>query len=170
MKSVRVRFVSSEEVHFSVGEMKKLLPLFLLFAGAVYGQGINTALVYVGGSVPQWGSNPDIGAQINTAYASCPGTGCTIVLVPQPSGACYDYNTPIAFTVVGKYALLQGGGPTSEGPGSVVSGVIVPGVSGGACLNFTPTTATSAMILDYVSPAWRRSRSGARHPGHYSSE
>jgi hypothetical protein len=136
---------------FSVAAMKKLLPLFLLFTGTVYGQGINTALVYVGGSVPQWGNNPDIGAQINTAYGSCPGTGCTIVLVPQSNGACYDYNMPIAFATVGKYALLEGGGPTSEGPGSVASGVIVPGVSGGACLNFIPTTAISAITFDYVS-------------------
>jgi hypothetical protein len=125
--------------------MKKLLPLFLLFTGAVYGQGINSSLVYVGGSVPQWGSNPDIGAQINTAYASCPGTGCTVVLVPQSNGSCYDYSTPIAFTTVGKYALLQGGGPTSEGPGPTV-----PEQPGGACLNFTPSTATSAITFDYV--------------------
>ena len=132
--------------------MKRLFPLLLLFAGAVYGQGFNTSLVYVGGSVPQWGTNPDMGAQINTAYASCPNTGCTIVLVPQMSGSCYSYSTPITFTTVGKYALLQGGGPTSEGPGSIVSGVIVPGQSGGACLNFfTPTTAISAITLDYVS-------------------
>jgi len=130
--------------------MKKLLLLFLFLAGTAYGQGFNTSLVYVGGSVPQWGSNPDIGAQINTAYASCPNTGCTIVLVPQMTGSCYDYSTPIAFTTVGKYALLQGGGPTSEGPGSVVSGVIVPGPAGGACLNYTPTTATSAITFDYV--------------------
>jgi hypothetical protein len=134
-----------------VKAMKKVLLAFLLFTGAVYGQGFNTSLVYVGATVPQWGSNPDIGAQINTAYASCPSTGCTIVLVPQPNGACYDFSTPIAFTTVGKFALLQGVGPTSEASGSLVSGVIVPGQSGGACLNFTPMTAISAITLDYVS-------------------
>src|SRR5262249_42958935 len=68
----------------------RLLPLFLIFAGATFGQGFNTALVYVGASVPQWGSNPDMGAQINTAYASCPNTGCTIVVVPKSGGTCYD--------------------------------------------------------------------------------
>src|SRR5258707_1368170 len=102
--------------------MKRLFPLFLLFTGAVYGQGFNTSLVYVGGSVPQWGTNPDIGAQINTAYASCPATGCTIVLVPQSDGACYDFSIPIKFTRAGKFALLQGAGPTSQAPGSVVDG------------------------------------------------
>jgi hypothetical protein len=122
----------------------------LLFAAAVYGQGFDLSLVYVGGTVPQWGSNPDIGAQINTAYASCPSTGCTIVLVPQSNGACYNFSVPIAFKTVGKYALLEGGGPTSEASGSVASGVIIPGASGGACLNYTSTTATSAITLDYV--------------------
>jgi hypothetical protein len=152
MKNRRELLGSSAEVWSSVGAIKKLLPLFLLFTGAAYGQGFNTSLVYVGGSVAQWGSNPDIGAQINAAYASCPQTGCTVVLVPRSGGACYDYNMPIAFTTVGKYALLQGGGPTAEGPASVVSGVIIPGESGGSCLNFTPTTATSAITFDYVSP------------------
>src|ERR1700745_2365861 len=130
---------------------KRLLPLFLLLVGTVGAQGINTSLVYVGGSVPQWGSNPDIGAQINTAYGSCPATGCTIVLVPKPDGSCYDYSTSITFTTVGKFALLQGGGPTAEGPATKVSGVIVPGDSGGACLNFTPTNTSSAITLDYAS-------------------
>jgi hypothetical protein len=134
----------------SVGAMRKLLPLFLLVTGAVHGQGINSGVVYVGATVPQWGTNPDIGAQINAAYASCPSTGCTIVLVPQSNGACYDFSTPIAFTTVGKYTLLQGSGPTSEAPGSIVSGVVVSGPAGGACLNYIPTTATSAITLDYV--------------------
>jgi hypothetical protein len=152
MKNRRELFGLTAEVGLVWEAVRRLLPLLLLFTGAACGQGINSALVYVGGSVPQWGSNPDMGAQINAAYASCPGTGCTIVLVPQSSGACYDYHIPIAFTTDGKYALLQGGGPTSEGPSSIVSGVIVPGASSGACLNFTPTTAISAMTLDYVSP------------------
>jgi hypothetical protein len=150
MKSRRGLFGSKRGSWFSVKAMKKLLPLFLLFTGTAYGQGINSALVYVGGSVPQWGNNPDMGAQINTAYASCPATGCTIVLVPQTNGACYDFSTPIVFTTVSKYALLQGSGPTSEAPGPVVSGVTLPGPAGGTCLNFTPTTATSAMTFDYV--------------------
>jgi hypothetical protein len=141
--------------------MKKLLPLLLLATGAVYGQGFDPARVYVGGTVPQWGNNSDIGAQINTAYASCPSTGCTIVLVPQSNGACYNFSMPIAFTTVGKYALLEGSGPTSEAAGSVVSGVPIPGQAGGACLNYLPTTATSAMTFDYV---W--SHGGGNVPAH----
>jgi hypothetical protein len=108
-----------------VKAIRLLLPLLLLFAGAVYGQGFDLSLVYVGGTVPQWGSNPDIGAQINTAYASCPSTGCTIVLVPQSNGACYNFSVPIAFKTVGKYALLEGGGPI-RGPGSVIKVLIIP--------------------------------------------
>jgi hypothetical protein len=125
--------------------MRKLLLLFLLFTGAVFGQGINSALVYVGGSVPQWGSNPDIGAQINVAYASCPATGCTVVLVPQLNGSCYDFSTPIAFTTIGKYALLHGGGPTSTAAGTPTDS----GASGGACLNYTPPS-DAAITFDYV--------------------
>jgi hypothetical protein len=141
--------------------MKILTLVFLLSPVLTMGQGMNSAIVYVGGSVPQWGSNPDIGAQINTAYASCPATGCTIVLVPQMSGACYNYSVPIAFTTIGKYALLQGGGPTSESPGTIVSGIPVAGPAGGACLNFTPTSAISAVTFDYV---W--ARGGGFAPAH----
>jgi hypothetical protein len=127
------------------------LLLALLPAGTVRGQGFNTSLVYVGGTVPQWGSNPDIGAQINTAYGLCPSTGCTIVLVPKADGSCYDYNVPITFITVGKYALLQGGGPTAESAATSGAGVIIPGNSGGSCLNFTPTTVMAAMTFDYAS-------------------
>jgi len=122
-----------------------VLLLFLSIPGVAFGQGINSSLVYVGTSEPQWGSNQDIGAQINVAYASCPATGCTVVLVPQMNGACYDYSVPIAFTTIGKYALLQGGGPTSTAAG-------VSAQQGGACLNYLPTTATSAITYDYVPP------------------
>jgi hypothetical protein len=146
---------------FRVQAVKKLVPLLLLCTGAVWGQGINSGVVYVGATVPQWGSNPDIGAQINAAYASCPSTGCTIVVIPQPNGACYDFSTPIAFTTVGKYALLQGGGPTSEAAGQVISGVNIPGPAGGACLNYLPTTATSATTFDYT---W--AIGGGNAPGH----
>jgi hypothetical protein len=127
-----------------------MLPLMILVSTA-FGQVMNTSTVYVGGSVPQWGSNPDIGAQIDAAYSSCPATGCIIILVPQASGACYDYNVPISFGTVGKYALLQGGGPTAEGLATIMNGVVIAGPSGGACLNFTPTSAVSAITFDYAS-------------------
>jgi hypothetical protein len=142
---------SKRSVELAGCQLGWLLPLLLFFAGIVQAQGINTSLVYVGGTVPQWGSNPDMGAQINTAYGSCPSTGCTIVLVPKADGSCYDYNVPITFTTVGKYVLLQGGGPTAESAATPGAGFVIPGNSGGSCLNFTPTTAMAAMNLDYAS-------------------
>jgi hypothetical protein len=105
-------------------------------------------VVYVGGSVAQFGSNPDIGAQINTAYAACPATGCIIVLLPTSDGSCYQYSVPIVFSTSGKFVLLQGGGPTSEAAGSTT----VAGVPGGACLNYTPTGGSIAMLFDYSPP------------------
>ena len=131
---------------------KRFVFLFLIFASSLSAQGINSSLVYVGSTVAQWGSNPDIGAQINTAYSSCPTTGCTIILVPQSNGACYDFNVPIVFATVGKFILLEGGGPTSESP---------TGHAGGACLNYTPTSQTSAITLDYVPPS-----GGGNTPAH----
>lgn len=129
-------------------KLHKMLVLLLLFPVVTPAQGINTALVYVGGSVPQWGSDPDIGAQINVAYASCPATGCAIVLVPKADGSCYDYSKPIVFATPGKYVSLQGGGPTSQAPGTSM----VPGSPGGACLNYLPTNASAAVTMDYSPP------------------
>src|SRR5450432_3635764 len=77
-----------EEATFIRKIVKILLPILLLFPGIALGDVMNPSMVYVGGSVPQWGTNPDTGAQINTAYASCPATGCTIVLVPKSDGSC----------------------------------------------------------------------------------
>lgn len=152
MTKTRREAIDSEAKNCSVRRyLSRLLPVLLLFSGTTYGQVMNSATVYVGGSVPQWGSNPDIGAQMNTAYAQCPSTGCTIILVPQTSGQCYDYNVPIVFGTAGKYALLQGGGPTEEGIATVVGNQVVAGTSGGSCLNYTPTSATSAITLDYAA-------------------
>lgn len=137
--------------------MRKLALLFLLFPIALSGQVMNLALVYVGGSVPQWGNSSDMGAQINAAYASCPSTGCTIIVVPKSDGACYTYNVPIVLASSGKYVLLQGGGPTSEAEGTRTTA----GASGGACLNYAPTNASSALTLDY-SPHF----GGGNTPGH----
>jgi len=98
-----------------------------------------------------------MGAQINAAYSSCPTTGCTLIVVPKSDGSCYDYNTPIMLAVPGKYAVLQGGGPTSEAPGTRTTA----GPAGGSCLNYVPTTATSAVTLDY-SPSF----GGGNTPAH----
>lgn len=95
-------------------------------------------VIYVGGSVPQVGGSADMGAQINAAYALLPATGGTINVIAQASGACYNYSTPIVLATSGKYVLLEGIQPTT-------------GInSGGACLNYTPTTATTALAIDWT--------------------
>ena len=82
----------------------------------------------------------DIGAQINTVYAALPSTGGTIYVLPQ--AACYSYSTPIVFATVSKYVVLSGLAP---------SGATNTTSQGGACLNYTPTTATIAVKLDWTA-------------------
>jgi hypothetical protein len=83
--------------------------LIALPAVALAQANINGVL-YVGGTIRAWGIG-DIGTQINNAYAAWPATGGTISVIPQASGACYNFSTPIQFATVGKYAILQGLGP-----------------------------------------------------------
>lgn len=95
---------------------------------------------YVGGScASSWGGG-DIGAQINTAYTALPSTGGKIVIVSQTNGACYSYSTPILLNTQGKQAILQGASGTSNANGDV---------DGGACLNYTPNTATTAITIGW---------------------
>jgi hypothetical protein len=98
------------------------------------------AVRYVGGSAARDGE--DIGAQINEAYASLPSSGGRIVVVADPNGDCYRFLTPIVAAVPGKYLLLEGGSLASR----IVTAVPT------ACLNYIPTTASSAITLDYVVP------------------
>jgi len=110
---------------------------------------INNVLC-VGGAITRWGAG-DIGAQLNAAYAALPATGGTIYLLPQANGSCYNYSTPIVFATAGKYLILNG---------------LAPGTSnnanpGGACLNYTPTTATDAMSIDWTPLAGGGIKSGS---------
>lgn len=98
---------------------------------------LNTVF-YVGASITQW-TGADIGAQINSAYAACPATGCKIVILPRADGTCYQYTTPIELMTPGKYAALEG----------TFIGNNTGNVDYGSCLNYTPTTATTAIRLDY---------------------
>lgn len=100
-------------------------------------------VLHVGSGITVWGTS-DIGAQINNAYAALPSTGGTIIVDPNPNGTCYDYSTGIAFTTSGKYVFLDGGGI-----GTAVAGSGPTHWSGGACLNFIPTT-NQAIQSDYV--------------------
>jgi len=81
----------------------------------------------------------DIGDETNKAYAALPASGGTIWVMPTSGGTCYNFSTPIAFTTKGKYVVLQ-----SLAPAIPASGALT-----GACLNYTPTTATSAITMDY---------------------
>lgn len=109
-----------------------------LSGGIAANQATFNTTEYVGAGITAW-SGSDIGAQINSAYAALPATGGTIVVLPQTGGGCYAYTTPITFTTASKPVLLEGSAATNQTP------------SGGPCLNYTPTTATSAITLDYLS-------------------
>lgn len=96
----------------------------------------SNSVLYVGGPVACW-AGADIGAQINSAYAALPSQGGTIYVLPQTGGGCYGFSTEINFNVSGKYPSLRGLAGSNGTP------------SGGACLNWTPTTSGVAINLDY---------------------
>lgn len=85
-------------------------------------------VLHVGGSITSW-TGSDIGAQTNAAYAALPASGGEIDLDPKADGSCYDYSTPIVFATVNKLVYHRS--------------------TGGACLNYTPTSG-SAITVDYV--------------------
>lgn len=90
--------------------------------------------------VPSTFAGSDIGAQINTAYASLPSSGGVIVIDPTNDGSCYSYSTPIVLSTAGKSVRLEAAGVSQAATGSY---------AGGACLNYTPTSG-NAITLDYV--------------------
>jgi hypothetical protein len=98
-------------------------------------------IVYIGGNNSQW-QGADIGAQINTAYATLPEGGGTIVVLPQSSGECYNFKTQILADVPGRYLTLRGSSPGA-----------MPGAADptGLCLNWTQTDSSRpAIVLDYT--------------------
>lgn len=120
-------------------------PINLLTAlrlSALDGAGAD-AVRYVGGAAVAR-SGEDIGAQINSAYASLPPTGGTIVVVADPGGRCYRFSTPIVANVPGKYLLLESGSLRLQ---------VTTGTTGAACLDYTPTDG-AAITLDYVPSGW----------------
>jgi len=100
------------------------------------GEGTN-AVRYVGGISAHGGE--DIGEEINEAYASLPPTGGTIVVVADRNDGCYRLVTPIVAAIPGKYLLLEGGSLASR----------IATSPRPVCLNYGPTTASSAITLDY---------------------
>ena len=100
----------------------------------------SNGIAYVGGSCASaWGGG-DIGAQINAAYGGLSSPGGKIMVIPQTTGQCYEFATPILFTTASKYVLLEGAGAESQ----------IGVSSNGACLNYTPATRTTAITMDYV--------------------
>lgn len=109
------------------------------------------ALAYVGGTCAStWGSG-DIGAQMNAAGTLLPAAGGDIYLLPQTGGGCYLFTTPIVQTTVGKVIHVHAAMPASSASGTATSG---------ACIQYTPTTATSAVTVD-TTPAAGGSYTGA---------
>ncbi len=93
----------------------------------------------------------DIGAQINAAYEALPPFGGKIFIPQKSDGSIYDFSTPIIFSTVGKYVVLEGLGASANTTGNV---------HGQVTLNYTPTTATSALTLD-----WTPTTGGGFTPG-----
>jgi hypothetical protein len=82
----------------------------------------------------------DIGAELNLAYAALPASGGVIWLFPKADGTNYTYSTPIVFATSAKPVRLECYGATAP----------VPTANGACTLNYTPTTATNAIKLDYT--------------------
>lgn len=83
-------------------------------------------------------SGSDIGAKVNAAYAACPAKGCKIRIKPQ--NACYAFSTPIVLATLNKPVTLEADAPSGHSNDSS---------QGGVCLNYTPTTATIAIRMDW---------------------
>ncbi len=113
--------------------------LAIFTPGITLAQANINGVLYVGGGITNWGSG-DIGSQINSAYASLPPTGGTISVLPQANGSCYNFSTQINFSTVGKYVILQGLAPSTSANSN----------PGGVCLNFTPTSVASAIVIDWT--------------------
>jgi len=98
---------------------------------------------YVGGGCTSWAGS-DILAQINSAYAALPATGGEIVVLPQPTGACYSANTTVNFNTAGKYIRFGGRAPSNDSSGQVI---------GGTCIMFTHVGAVNMFNVDWTPGA-----------------
>jgi hypothetical protein len=129
------------------------VPANLSNCGALLGQANNwTApqlfsnlnnVLYVGGPFASLWGGGDIGSQINAAYAALPASGGGIGILPQVGGGCALFSTPSVLNTSGKYAILQGGEVSSAG------GVL----TAGTCIQYTHTTATAALTIDWTPAA-----------------
>jgi hypothetical protein len=88
-----------------------------------------------------WFPGADILAQIGNAYAASSTTFATILVDPQSTGACWVATSTANLNVAGKAAIVQGTVPPMVSSANVVTG---------SCIDYTPTTATSAFELDWT--------------------
>src|SRR5262249_19027972 len=72
-----------------------------------------------------------------------PEGGGDIYLLPKQGGGCYQFSTPIVMMTSGKYARLH-----TVGPGAAINNTIV----GGTCLQYTRTTRSVALTMDWSPP------------------
>jgi hypothetical protein len=94
----------------------------------------------------------DIGGWFNSLYGAFPSRGGKGFLGPALTGLSMNYSTPITFNTVNKYAIFEGLAPAGGGDTSN---------PGGATLNYTPTTTTSAVTLDWAKFPTADSNPGA---------
>jgi len=91
---------------------------------------------YVGDICASTWGNGDIGAQLNTAYASLPSTGGFLGELCSTGGTNYTYTTPMVGATVGKYFFAPAQATTDQS-------------NNGCGLVYTPTTATNALRIDF---------------------
>lgn len=96
-------------------------------------------------------SGTDVGGWFNSLYSGLPSRGGKSFLGPASNSLSLNFSTPITFNTSKKYPIVEGLAPA--GGGDTAN-------PGGATLNYTPTTATSAITLD-----WAQSPTADTNPG-----
>lgn len=105
----------------------------------------------VDSTLPHGGS--DIGDEINKAYAALPANGGEIWIFPSVTNTAYSFTTPIVLGTANKIAKI------------IAHSAATPTPTQGMTLNYTPTTATTAITLDYDNGS-----SGGGQNGHTALE
>jgi hypothetical protein len=88
-----------------------------------------------------WFPGADIIAQIGNAYAASSTNSPYILVDQQSNGACYAATSTANLTTSGKAAIVEGIG------GAPISTIAA---QTGPCINYTPTTATTAFNVDWT--------------------
>jgi len=134
----------SNAVTLTINGPKIFPPAAQLFSYTGSGTAVFGPNAAAGGVDAAWFPGADILAQISNAYIASPAQGGIIFVPPPTAGGCYTATTAISLATAGKYPMIQGESTVSNGTGNVDQGV---------CINYTPTTATTAITLDYTPAA-----------------